>query len=176
MAKSTAQQLIDLINLKNNQLQTPLTLEDVDFGEGVSNYQPTEPGSSRNAKVTLTARSTSANFTGSKEFHYTRIPGVTVLGPQTYNVATAEELEKNDDQIVAILNELIQKRGWVDDEFAVGEVIVAKGAVTESTALYNCNVKGGNLKFQPGSLCTLTLRVVTDMSTLNSELDGFTPA
>nr|DAG31023.1 MAG TPA: Putative virion structural protein [Caudoviricetes sp.] len=176
MAKSTEQQLIDLINLKNNQLQAPLTLEDVDFGEGVANYQPTEPGSSRNAQVTLTARPTSANFTGSKVFHYTRIPGVNVLGPQTYNVATAEELEKNNDQIVAILNELIQKRGWVDDEFAVGEVIIAKGAVTESTALYNCNVKGGNLKFQPGSLCTLTLRVVTDMSTLNSELDGFTPA
>ncbi|ECD5042946.1 hypothetical protein E1L24_23400 [Salmonella enterica subsp. enterica serovar Braenderup] len=176
MAKSTKQQIIDLINLKNPELRNPLTLEDVDFGEGVSSYQPSASDDTRNAKVTLTAQETSLNFTGSKEFHYTRIAANRVLGSQTYDVSSAEELNKEDAEILVILNEVINRLGWVDDEFAEGEVTISKGAVNETSAQYNFNIQGGNFKFLAGNMGSITLQVVTavDMATLDGELDAFT--
>lgn len=88
MAKAFNLQLIEAVKAKNPDTASKLTVEDVNFG-AVEDYTDE---SGRNTKVVLTAKEESVNFTGNKEFHYTRLASQDLIGAKAYQQEGSLEL------------------------------------------------------------------------------------
>lgn len=172
MAKAFNLQLIEAVKTKNPESASKLTVEDVNFG-AVEAYTDE---SGRNTKVVLTAKEESANFTGSKEFHYTRLASQDLIGAKSYQQEGSLELE--NATIVAKLNEEMVTKGYVHDAFAEGELTIEKADGDSGAKVYTVKVNEAHIKFLAGTIATFTytnpVPPKTALSGLDGELDGFT--
>lgn len=172
MAKAFNLQLIEAVKAKNPETASKLTVEDVDFG-AVAAFSGK---SGRNTKITLTAKEKSANFTGSKEFHYIRLASQDLIGAKAYQQEGSLELE--NAAIVAKLNEEMVTKGYVDDAFAEGELTIEKTDGESGAKVYTVKVNDAHIKFLAGTIATFTytnpVPPKTALSGLEGELDGFT--
>ncbi|EJZ0099624.1 hypothetical protein OF069_000334 [Escherichia coli] len=172
MAKAFNQQLIEAVIAKNSGTASKLTVGDVDFG-AVEAHSGT---GGRNTKITLTAKEESANFTGSKEFHYTRLASDNLIGAKAYQQGGSLDLENS--VIVTKLNEEMVTKGYTDDAFAEGELTIEKSEGGSGGKVYTVKVNEGHIKFLAGTIATFTYtnpapeKVALDG--LEAELDGFT--
>lgn len=161
-----------LLKLKNPETASKLTVEDVDFG-AVAEFSGE---SGRNTKITLTAKEESANFSGSKEFHYIRLASQDLIGAKAYVQAGSLELE--NAAIVAKLNEEMVTKGYADDAFAEGELTIEKSDGESGAKVYTIKVNAAHIKFLPGTIATFTYTNPAPekvaLSGLEGELDGFT--
>lgn len=175
MAKAFNLQLIEAVKAKNPETASKLTVEDVNFG-AVELYTPSGEDDNRNTKVVLTAKEESANFTGSKEFHYIRLASQDLIGAKAYEQAGSLELE--NAAIVAKLNEEMVTKGYADDAFAEGELTIEKTDGEHGAKVYTIKVNAAHIKFLPGTIATFTytnpVPPKTALSGLEGELDGFT--
>ena len=175
MAKAFNLQLIEAVKAKNPETASKLTVNDVDFG-AVEAYTPTGKSDARNTKVVLTAKESSANFTGNKEFHYIRLASANLIGAKAYQQEGSLDLE--NDAIVTKLNQEMVTKGYVDDAFAVGELTIEKTNGESGAKVYTIKVNAGHIKFLPGTIATFTytnpVPPKTALSGLDGELDGFT--
>lgn len=171
MAKAFNLQLIEAVKTKNPESASKLTVEDVNFG-AVEAYTDE---SGRNTKVVLTAKEESANFTGSKEFHYTRLASQDLIGAKAYQQEGSLELE--NAAIVAKLNEEMVTKGYVNDAFAEGELTIEKTDGEHGAKVYTVKVNEAHIKFLAGTIATFTYtnpvppKVALDG--LDGELDDF---
>lgn len=174
MAKAFNLQLIEAVKTKNPESASKLTVEDVNFG-AVELYTPSGEGDNRNTKVVLTAKDESANFTGSKEFHYIRLASQDLIGAKSYQQEGSLELE--NATIVAKLNEEMVTKGYVNDAFAEGELTIEKTDGDSGAKVYTVKVNEAHIKFLAGTIATFTYtnpvppKVALDG--LDGELDGF---
>lgn len=174
MAKAFNLQLIEAVKTKNPESASKLTVEDVNFG-AVELYTPSGEGDNRNTKVVLTAKDESANFTGSKEFHYIRLASQDLIGAKSYQQEGSLELE--NATIVAKLNEEMVTKGYVNDAFAEGELTIEKADGDSGAKVYTVKVNEAHIKFLAGTIATFTYtnpvppKVALDG--LDGELDGF---
>lgn len=174
MAKAFNLQLIEAVKTKNPKSASKLTVEDVNFG-AVELYTPSGEGDNRNTKVVLTAKDESANFTGSKEFHYIRLASQDLIGAKSYQQEGSLELE--NATIVAKLNEEMVTKGYVNDAFAEGELTIEKTDGDSGAKVYTVKVNEAHIKFLAGTIATFTYtnpvppKVALDG--LDGELDGF---
>lgn len=172
MAKAFNQQLIDAVKAKNPETASTLTVEDVDFG-AVAEYSG---DAGRNTKITLTAKEESANFTGSKEFHYIRLTSQDLIGAKAYEQAGSLDLENS--VIVTKLNEEMVTKGYTDDAFAESELTIEKTDGESGAKVYTVKVNEGHIKFLAGTIATFTYSNPAPekvaLSGLEGELDGFT--
>lgn len=175
MAKAFNLQLIEAVKAKNPDTASKLTVEDVTFGT-VEAYTPTAKSDTRNTKVTLTAKEESTNFTGSKEFHYTRLTSQDLIGAKAYEQAGSLELENS--VIVTKLNEEMVTKGYTDDAFAEGELTIEKTDGASGAKVYTVKVNDAHIKFLAGTIATFTYSNPAPekvaLSGLEGELDGFT--
>lgn len=175
MAKAFNLQLIEAVKAKNPETASKLTVEDVNFG-AVELYTPSGEGDNRNTKVVLTAKEESANFTGSKEFHYIRLASDNLIGAKAYEQEGSLDLE--NDAIVTKLNQEMVTKGYADDAFAVGELTIEKTDGESGAKVYTVKVNEGHIKFLAGTIATFTytnpVPPKAALDTLNGELDGFT--
>lgn len=174
MAVISAQdQLVALFNAANSGLANPLTSADVTFG-AVADYAPADSGDTRNSKLTITATAESANFTGEKELHYTRIDSLNIIGAKA---VTADQADwDTDEEVLAFVNADLITAGKTEDAFALSELTITREDGDGGEKIITVMVKEGHIKYQPASLAvyTVTQEVVkTDLSTTNGELDGF---
>ncbi len=172
MAKAFKQQLIDAVIAKNSETASNLTVGDVDF----SAVEAHSGDAGRNTKITLTAKEESANFTGSKEFHYIRLASQDLIGAKAYEQAGSLDLENS--VIVTKLNEEMVTKGYVDDEFAESELTIEKSEGGKDGKAYTVKVNEGHIKFLAGTIATFTYTNPAPekvaLSGLEGELDGFT--
>ena len=172
MAKAFNQQLIEAVIAKNSETASALTVGDVDFGT-VEAHSGT---GGRNTKITLTAKEASANFTGSKEFHYIRLASQDLIGAKAYEQAGSLDLENS--AIVTKLNEEMVTKGYVDDAFAESELSIEKSEGDSGAKVYTVKVSEGHIKFLAGTIATFTYSNPAPekvaLSGLEGELDGFT--
>ncbi|MFN0910776.1 hypothetical protein ACKWOP_16680 [Escherichia coli] len=172
MAKAFNQQLIEAVIAKNSETASKLTVEDVDFGT-VETYSGE---SGRNTKITLTAKEESANFTGSKEFHYIRLASQDLIGAKAYEQEGSLELENS--AIVTKLNEEMVTKGYADDAFAESELTIEKTDGDSGAKVYTIKVNEAHIKFLAGTIATFTYTNPAPekvaLSGLEGELDGFT--
>ncbi|QVW55785.1 hypothetical protein pEaSNUABM9_00204 [Erwinia phage pEa_SNUABM_9] len=99
MAKTLQEQFIDLVNEANPDLN--LTLADVVFGDPAP-YTPGAEGGTRNSVLTLTAKSESGTFKGSKEYHFTRYNLTHPNGEDTYSWQVTDIHEPWQDDAYAL--------------------------------------------------------------------------
>lgn len=172
MAKTFKLQLIEAVIAKNSETASALTVDDVDFGT----VEAHSGSGGRNTKITLTAKEESANFTGSKEFHYTRLTSDNLIGAKAYEQAGSLDLENS--AIVTKLNEEMVTKGYVDDYFAEGELTIEKSEGGSGGKVYTVKVNEGHIKFLAGTIATFTYTNPAPekvaLSGLEGELDGFT--
>ncbi|ECD1607202.1 hypothetical protein EWE29_04205 [Salmonella enterica subsp. enterica serovar Weltevreden] len=172
MAKAFNQQLIEAVIAKNPDTASNLTVGDVDF----SAVEAHSGDGGRNTKITLTAKEESANFTGSKEFHYIRLASDNLIGAKSYEQAGSLDLE--NDAIVTKLNQEMVAKGYTDDEFAVGELTIEKTDGESGAKVYTVKVNDAHIKFLAGTIATFTytnpVPPKTALSGLDGELDSFT--
>ncbi|MEN7074303.1 hypothetical protein ABFB94_12030 [Escherichia coli] len=172
MAKTFKLQLIEAVIAKNPGTASNLTVDDVDFGA----VEAHSGSGGRNTKITLTAKEASANFTGNKEFHYTRLASDNLIGAKAYQQEGSLELENG--VIVAKLNEEMVTNGYVDDAFAEGELTIEKSDGESGAKVYTVKVSEGHIKFLAGTIATFTYTNPAPekvaLSGLEGELDGFT--
>lgn len=175
MAKAFNLQLIEAVKAKNPDTASKLTVEDVTFGT-VEAYTPTAKSDTRNTKVVLTAKETSANFTGNKEFHYIRLASENLIGAKAYQQEGS--LDLGNDVIVTKLNQEMVAKGYADDAFAVGELTIEKSDGESGAKVYKVKVNAAHIKFLPGTIATFTYinppPPKVALSGLEGELDGFT--
>lgn len=175
MAKAFNQQLIEAVIAKNSQTASKLTVADVDFG-AVEVYTPTAKSDARNTKVVLTAKESSANFTGNKEFHYIRLASDNLIGAKAYEQEGSLDLE--NDAIVTKLNQEMVTKGYTDDAFAEGELTIEKTDGASGAKVYTVKVNDAHIKFLAGTIATFTYSNPAPekvaLSGLEGELDGFT--
>lgn len=171
MAKAFNQQLIEAVIAKNSETASALTVGDVNFG-AVEAHSGT---GGRNTKITLTAKEESANFTGSKEFHYIRLASQGLIGAKAYEQAGSLDLENS--AIVTKLNEEMVTKGYVDDAFAESELTIDKSEGDSGAKVYTVKVNEGHIKFLAGTIATFTYSNPAPekvaLSGLEGELDGF---
>lgn len=172
MAKAFNQQLIDAVKAKNPDTASKLTVEDVNFGA----VEAHSGDAGRNTKITLTAKEESANFTGSKEFHYIRLTSQDLIGAKAYEQAGSLDLENS--AIVTKLNEEMVTKGYADDAFAESELTIEKSEGGSGAKVYTVKVNEGHIKFLAGTIATFTYSNPAPekvaLSGLEGELDGFT--
>lgn len=172
MAKAFKQQLIEAVIAKNSETASALTVGDVDFGA----VEAHSGDAGRNTKITLTAKEESANFTGSKEFHYIRLTSQDLIGAKAYEQAGSLDLENS--VIVTKLNEEMVTKGYVDDAFAESELTIDKSEGDSGAKVYTVKVSEGHIKFLAGTIATFTYSNPAPekvaLSGLEGELDGFT--
>lgn len=172
MAKAFNQQLIDAVKAKNPDTASKLTVEDVNFGA----VEAHSGDAGRNTKITLTAKEESANFTGSKEFHYIRLTSQDLIGAKAYEQAGSLDLENS--AIVTKLNEEMVTKGYADDAFAESELTIEKSEGGSGAKVYTVKVNEGHIKFLAGTIATFTYTNPAPekvaLSGLEGELDGFT--
>lgn len=172
MAKAFNQQLIDAVKAKNPDTASKLTVEDVNFGA----VEAHSGDAGRNTKITLTAKEESANFTGSKEFHYIRLASQDLIGAKAYEQAGSLDLENS--AIVTKLNEEMVTKGYADDAFAESELTIEKSEGGSGAKVYTVKVNEGHIKFLAGTIATFTYTNPAPekvaLSGLEGELDGFT--
>lgn len=172
MAKAFNQQLIDAVKAKNPDTASKLTVEDVNFGA----VEAHSGDAGRNTKITLTAKEESANFTGSKEFHYIRLTSQDLIGAKAYEQAGSLDLENS--AIVTKLNEEMVTKGYADDAFAESELTIEKSEGGSGGKVYTVKVNEGHIKFLAGTIATFTYSNPAPekvaLSGLEGELDGFT--
>lgn len=170
---SAKDQLVALFNAANSGLPSPLTAADVTFG-AVADYSPADSGDTRNSKLTITATEESANFTGEKELHYTRLDSLNIIGAKA---VTADQAEwDTDEEVLAFVNADLIAAGKTEDAFALSELTITREDGSSGEKIITVKVKEGHIKYQPASLAVYTVRqpvVNTDLSTTNGELDGF---
>lgn len=175
MAKTFQQQLIEIVIAKNNQTASKLTVNDVDFGD-VQVYTPTAKSDTRNTKIVLTAKESSANFTGNKEFHYIRLASDNLIGAKAYQQEGSLDLENS--VIVTKLNEEMVAKGRDDDAFAESELTIQKTNGENGAKVYTVKVNDGHIKFLAGTIATFTYSAPAiekvALNGLEGELDGFT--
>lgn len=172
MAKAFNQQLIEAVKAKNPDTASKLTVEDVNFGA----VEAHSGDAGRNTKITLTAKEESANFTGSKEFHYIRLTSQDLIGAKAYEQAGSLDLENS--AIVTKLNEEMVTKGYADDAFAESELTIEKSEGGSGAKVYTVKVNEGHIKFLAGTIATFTYSNPAPekvaLSGLEGELDGFT--
>ena len=172
MAKAFNQQLIEAVKAKNPDSASKLTVEDVNFGA----VEAHSGDAGRNTKITLTAKEESANFTGSKEFHYILLTSQDLIGAKAYVQAGSLDLENS--VIVAKLNEEMVTKGYTDDAFAESELTIEKSEGGSGAKVYTVKVNEGHIKFLAGTIATFTYSNPAPekvaLSGLEGELDGFT--
>lgn len=172
MAKLFTLQFIEAVKAKNPETASNLTVDDVDFGA----VEAHSGNGGRNTKITLTAKEASANFTGSKEFHYTRLASQDLIGAKAYEKAGNLDLGNSD--IVTKLNEEMVTKGYVDDYFAESELTIEKSEGGSGGKVYTVKVNDGHIKFLAGTIATFTYTNPAPekvaLSGLEGELDGFT--
>ena len=172
MAKAFIQQLIEAVKAKNPDTASKLTVEDVNFGA----VEARSGDAGRNTKITLTAKEESANFTGSKEFHYIRLTSQDLIGAKAYEQAGSLDLENS--AIVTKLNEEMVTKGYADDAFAESELTIEKSEGGSGAKVYTVKVNEGHIKFLAGTIATFTYSNPAPekvaLSGLEGELDGFT--
>lgn len=172
MAKAFNQQLIDAVKAKNPDTASKLTVEDVNFGA----VEAHSGDAGRNTKITLTAKEESANFTGSKEFHYIRPTSQDLIGAKAYEQAGSLDLENS--AIVTKLNEEMVTKGYADDAFAESELTIEKSEGGSGAKVYTVKVNEGHIKFLGGTIAAFTYSNPAPekvaLSGLEGELDGFT--
>lgn len=172
MAKAFNLQLIEAVKAKNPETASKLTVEDVDFGA----VEAHSGSGGRNTKITLTAKKQSANFTGAKEFHYTRLASQGLIGAKSYEQAGNLDLENS--VIVAKLNEEMVTKGYADDAFAEGELTIDKTDGDSGAKVYTVKVNEAHIKFLAGTIATFTYSNPAPkkvaLSGLEGELDSFT--
>lgn len=170
---SAKDQLVALFNAANSGLASPLTSADVTFG-AVAEYSPADSGDTRNSKLTITATAESANFTGEKELHYTRIDSLNIIGAKA---VTADQADwDTDEEVLAFVNADLIAAGKTEDAFALSELTITREDGSNGEKVITVMVKEGHIKYQPASLAVYTVTqeiVKTDLSTTNGELDGF---
>lgn len=171
MAKTFKLQFVEAVIAKNPGTASALTVDDVDFG-AVAEFSG---DAGRNTKITLTAKAESANFTGSKEFHYIRLVSQDLIGAKAYEKAGSLDLENS--VIVAKLNEEMVTKGYVDDAFAESELTIEKSEGGSGGKVYTVKVNDGHIKFLAGTIATFTYTNPAPekvaLSGLEGELDGF---
>lgn len=174
MAKAFNQQLIEAVKAKNPDTASKLTVEDVDFGT-VELYSPSGDKDTRNTKVVLTAKEGSANFTGNKEFHYTRLASQDLIGAKAYEQAGSLDLENS--VIVTKLNEEMVTKGYADDAFGESELTIEKSDGKSGAKVYTIKVNEAHIKFLAGTIAAFTYTNPAPkkvaLSGLEGELDGF---
>lgn len=172
MAKTFKLQFVEAVIAKNPGTASNLTVDDVDFG-AVAEFSG---DAGRNTKITLTAKAESANFTGSKEFHYIRLASQDLIGAKAYEQAGSLDLENS--AIVTKLNEEMVTKGYVDDYFAESELTIEKTDGDSGAKVYTVKVNEGHIKFLAGTIATFTYTNPAPekvaLSGLEGELDGFT--
>lgn len=172
MAKAFIQQLIEAVIAKNPDKASALTVDDIDWGW----ISEISGSGGRNTKITLTAKAESQNFKGEKDFHYIRLASQDLIGAKAYEQAGSLELENS--AIVTKLNEEMVTKGYVDDEFAEGELSIVKTDGDNGAKVYTISVKGGHIKFLPGTIATFTYtnppHEKVALSGLDGQLDTFT--
>lgn len=170
---SAKDQLVALFNAANSGLPSPLTAADVTFG-AVADYSPADSGDTRNSKLTITATEESANFTGEKELHYTRLNLSDFIGAKA---VTADQAEwDTDEEVLAFVNAELFGDGETEDAFALSELTITREDGSSGEKIITVKVKEGHIKYQPASLAVYTVTqpiVKTDLSTTNGELGGF---
>lgn len=170
---SAKDQLVALFNAANSGLSSPLTAADVTFG-AVADYSPADSGDTRNSKLTITATAESANFTGEKELHYTRLDSLNIIGAKA---VTADQAEwDTDEEVLAFVNADLIAAGLTKDAFALSELTITREDGSSGEKVITVMVKEGHIKCRPASLAVYTVTqpiVKTDLSTTNGELDGF---
>ncbi|HCJ5818772.1 TPA: hypothetical protein NU463_004416 [Escherichia coli] len=170
---SAKDQLVELFNAANSGLPSPLTAADVTFG-AVADYSPADSGDTRNTELTITATAESANFTGVKELHYTRLNLSDIIGEKA---VTADQAEwDTDEEVLAFVNADLIAAGKTEDAFALSELIIKREDGSSGEKVITVKVKSGHIKYRPGSPAVYTVTqpiVKTDLSTTNGELDGF---
>lgn len=171
---SAKDQLVALFNAANSGLPSPLTAADVTFG-AVADYSPADSGDTRNSKLTIsTVTAESANFTGEKELHYTRLNLSDFIGAKA---VTADQAEwDTDEEVLAFVNADLIAAGLTEDAFALSELTITREDGSSGEKIITVKVKEGHIKYQPASLAVYTVTqpiVKTDLSTTNGELDGF---
>lgn len=172
MAKTFKLQLIEAVKAKNPDTASALTVDDVNFGA----VEAHSGNGGRNTKITLTAKEESANFTGSKEFHYIRLASQDLIGAKAYEKAGSLDLENS--AIVTKLNEEMVTKGYVDDYFAESELTIEKSEGGSGGKVYTVKVNDGHIKYLAGTIATFTYTNPAPekvaLSGLEGELDGFT--
>lgn len=165
MAKTLQEEFIDLVNAKNPGLG--LTLADVDFSDP-SDYTPGAEGGTRNSVLTLTAKADSANFKGSKDYHFTRFNFTHPNGEDAVStmMSDLELYWQEDDYVLEQFN-----RALPNHKLTLSDI-----TITRSTVDGNLRVK---LKVNPTHLKWAGSYVyeIYDGKTLldnrDGELDGF---
>lgn len=174
MAIVSAQaQLVALFNAKNTGLAQALTVADIDFG-AVTVYTPGDGGDTRNAKLTITAKSDSEYFTGEKELHYTRLAGAGLVGNKAHTEDQADW--DTDDEVLAKFNADVIAAGKTEDAFVASELTFTRTDGDNGEKIITVTINAGHIKYIEGdaAVYTITQEVVkTDLSTTNGELDGF---
>lgn len=177
MAIVTAQaQLVALFNAKNSGLAQALAVGDVDFG-AVAAYTPADGQDTRNSKLTITAKSDSAHFTGDKELHFTRL-AASIVGAKAVTDDQADW--DTDAELLAFLNADVIAAGKTQDAFALSELTITRTDGADADAgkkIIKVDLNAGHIKYLPGTIATYTITqeiVKQDLSASNGELDGFT--
>lgn len=165
--KPSHEQLVELYNAANPGLATPLTVDDVDFAAPAAAAE----GAEKNTTLVITAKGSSANFSGSKELSYTRVtfaPGATPVTDDKANWDT-------DAKVLAHFNALLQETR-PEDEFAESEVTISSAANAEDATKEDVTVaiNAGHAKFLPGEAVVWTIsQAKSDLANTNGDLDGF---
>lgn len=167
MAKTSQEQIVELFNAANPSLPSALTVADVDFGAVAAAAE----GAEKNTTLTITAKSGSLNFSGSKELTYNRIAFTAGAVPVDDDMTNWD----TNDEVLAHFNTLVQQT-HADDAFSLDEVTITTAANADDSTKTDVTVaiKDGHQKFLAGEAVVWTIsKAKTDLSSTNGDLDGF---
>lgn len=165
MAKTLQEEFVDLVNAKNPGLG--LALFDVDFSSPAA-YVPSEEGDTRNSVLTLTAKTDSPNFKGSKAYHFTRFD---ITNPNGEDAVTAMISDLNvywesDAYALAYFNKALPNH-----QLDPSEVVITRSTV-EGRLRVKIKITPEHLKWQ-GAYVIEVYDGKTLLDNWDGELDGF---
>lgn len=169
MATLTLQeQFIELINTKNPGLG--LALSDVDFGNP-SPYSAPE-GNNRNTVLTLTAKTDSPNFKGSKDYHFSRFDLTHPNGEDTYSWAVTDLHSSWQDDAYALEQ---FNRNLTNNFPTLADVVITRWTVPEEPTMLYIKIKldANLLKWHGAFVVQVEDTGKQQLMFAKGELDGF---
>lgn len=165
---STAQQIVDLYNTKNNfSGDKALLVGDVTFGTPVEALK--DDTLNRNTETVITAVSSSTHFKGALTLSYRRI----VIGFEGTEVIDGDTAEwAKDDYAIGVMNAHLQVQ-YKNDAFTADDLTITRRPQAESGYYEVQIVVKDHLKFLDATVVFAINQTKTDLSTTNGELDGF---
>lgn len=165
MAKTLQEEFIDLVNAKNPGLG--LTLADVDFSDP-SDYTPGEEGGTRNSVLTLTAKTESTGFKGSKDYHFTRFNFTHPNGEDAVStmISDLDVYWQEDDYVLEQFNKALPNH-----KISLSDVTISRTTV-DGHLRVKLKINPTHLKWQ-GAYVFEIYDGKTLLDNRDGELDGF---